>query len=90
MRFIYIGGREFDGTSLPGKVVVHGVSFVLNVPTELPDSVRPIAWALTDNGAVALEFANKILEEGLAVEAELTEQSANVRGQVVIDILRGK
>jgi hypothetical protein len=40
MRFIYIGGREFDGTSLPGEVVVHGVSFVLNVPTELPDSVR--------------------------------------------------
>lgn len=40
------------------------------------------SMTLTDHGAVALEFANKILEEGLAVEAELTEQSANLRGQV--------
>ena len=40
------------------------------------------SMTLTDNGALALEFANKILEEGLSVEAELTEQSANVRGQV--------
>jgi DNA-binding transcriptional LysR family regulator len=40
------------------------------------------SMTLTDSGVVALEFANKILEEGLAVEAELTEQSANVHGQV--------
>jgi DNA-binding transcriptional LysR family regulator len=40
------------------------------------------SMTLTDSGAIALEFANKILEEGLAVEAELTEQSVNVHGQV--------
>jgi DNA-binding transcriptional LysR family regulator len=40
------------------------------------------SMTLTDNGALALEFANRILEEGLTVEAELTEQSANVRGLV--------
>ncbi len=40
------------------------------------------SMTLTDSGLIALEFANRILEEGLAVEAELTEQSASVRGLV--------
>ncbi|PTS82047.1 LysR family transcriptional regulator [Pseudomonas sp. HMWF032] len=40
------------------------------------------SMTLTDSGVIALEFANKILEEGLAVEAELTEQAVNLHGQV--------
>lgn len=44
------------------------------------------SMSLTDAGLTAVEFANKILEEGLAVEAELTEQSAIVRGQVRVAV----
>ncbi|HAS81649.1 MAG TPA: hypothetical protein DCS43_02955 [Verrucomicrobia bacterium] len=40
------------------------------------------SMSLTDSGLIALDYANRILEEGVAVEAELTEQSAHVRGQV--------
>lgn len=38
MRFIYIGGTEFDGTPLPAEVIVHGVSFLRGAVTELPAS----------------------------------------------------
>lgn len=40
------------------------------------------SMSLTDSGLMALDYANRILEEGMAVEAELTEQAASVRGQV--------
>lgn len=40
------------------------------------------SMSLTESGLIALEYANRILEEGVAVEAELTEQAASVRGQV--------
>lgn len=40
------------------------------------------SMTLTENGVLALTFANKILEEGLAVEAELTDMSVNARGLV--------
>lgn len=40
------------------------------------------SMSLTDSGLTALDYANRILEEGMAVEAELTEHAASVRGQV--------
>lgn len=40
MRFVYVGGVEFDGTPLPGEVTMYGIVFAQNVPTELPDTVR--------------------------------------------------
>lgn len=42
--------------------------------------------SLTDTGSIALDYANRILEEGVAVEAELSEHAANVRGQVRIAV----
>ena len=38
MKFIYIGGVEFDGSPLPAEVIVHGVSFLRGAITELPAS----------------------------------------------------
>lgn len=40
------------------------------------------SMSLTESGLVALDYANRILEEGMAVEAELTEQAANIRGHI--------
>ena len=40
------------------------------------------SMSLTDSGLIALDYANRIIEEGTAVEAELTEQAASVRGRV--------
>lgn len=44
------------------------------------------SMSLTDSGMIALDYANRILEEGTAVEAELTEQAANVRGPVRVTV----
>lgn len=38
--------------------------------------------SLTESGSAALERASRILEEGKAVEAEVTEQSINLRGLI--------
>jgi DNA-binding transcriptional LysR family regulator len=42
--------------------------------------------SLTESGLIALDYANRILEEGVAVEAELMEQAASVRGQVRVAV----
>lgn len=82
MRFVYIGGKEFDGTSLPGEVVVHGVSFVLNVPTELPDSVR-------NADMVRAKLANhphfKVVPDPMVAVAALSEDEAVQLVQNVFD-----
>ncbi len=40
------------------------------------------SMSLTESGHVALDRANRILEEGEAVEAEITEQSQSLRGMI--------
>ena len=44
------------------------------------------SMSLTESGLIALDYANRILEEGVAVEAELMEQAASVRGQVRVAV----
>ena len=44
------------------------------------------SMSLTESGLTALDYANRILEEGVAVEAELTELAASVRGQVRVAV----
>ena len=82
MRFIYIGGREFDGTSLPGEVVVHGIAFVLNVPTELPDSVR-------NADRIRAKLANhphfRAVPDPMVAVATLSEEEATQLVENVLD-----
>ena len=41
MRFIYIGGVEFDETPMPSAVTMYGVKFIETVPTDvLPGMFR--------------------------------------------------
>jgi hypothetical protein len=67
MKFIYIGGKEFDGTALPGECVVRGVRFEQNVPTAFPDDMPDLEAAEAKLKAhrffrVAEEVAEEMVE----------------------------
>lgn len=60
MRFIYIGGVEFDDTPLPSAVTMYGVKFIETVPTDvLPGMFRDSA---AFNHAIAKLKGNKYFE----------------------------
>lgn len=82
MRFMYIGGTEFDGTPLPSELVVQGVVFACNVPTELPDSVRNLEH-------IRAKLMNhkhfQVVPDPMVAVAQLSEEEATQLVENVFD-----
>lgn len=82
MRFMYIGGTEFDGTPLPSEVVVQGIVFACNVPTELPDSVRNYEYLRTK---LMNHRHFQVVPDPMVAVAQLSEEEATQLVENVFD-----
>jgi hypothetical protein len=60
MRFIYIGGVEFDETPMPSAVTMYGVKFIETVPTDVLPSMYKTKQEF-DHAVMRLK-ANKYFE----------------------------